>query len=398
MTYAHDEHTGTRIAAFRKLRDLTQLGLAIHAGVSYSLLTKVESGHKPASPQLLARCAKALAVSVPDLEGRPYIADLQRDRIDELIEPIRAALENWDIALDWGLEPRPLAEIHRDVARASGFRRDAEYVLMARELPALIDELVHLSHNTVGEENRRVHELLVGAYRCVHTLAYKVGMIDLGTVALDRMGWSAARAEDHCLEVLHMYLRAQQTFASGRLEVGLRVVEAAQRDLAGADVPASTSRTALTGALHLQGAILAARLGDHGQADERLSAAGAVAAASGELPDYGLSFGPTNVAAHQVSALLDRDRPVDAIAWGDTVDLPADWSRSRVGHLHIDLARANLLAGKPERALERLNLARQVAPQQARYHPSVRATVSALARQRRSTMGTLANYASWIGI
>lgn len=396
MAFPLDEHVGTRIAAFRKLRGLTQQGLATQASISYSLLTKVESGHKPASPSLIARCARVLCVSVPDLEGRPYIADLQRDRLHELVDPIRAALENWDIELAWDVPARPIDAVRGDVQRLLMRRRVADYAAMARVLPTLVDDLVQLVHVAEDRDRGQVFDLLASAYRCVHTLAYKLGLVDLGTVALDRMGWAAVHAQDPYMPVLHAYLRGQQTFVSGRHEVGLRLVEAGQRGLE--STPAGTSGTALMGSLHLQGAMLAARRGDYDQTRERLATAAEIANASGELPDYGLGFGPTNVVAHRIAASLDMDEPGDAIRFGEEFRPPAEWSPSRRGHVWIDLGRANLLAGRPETALACLNQAREAAPQQARYHSSVRETVAALARQKRATMGSLSNYASWIGI
>jgi transcriptional regulator with XRE-family HTH domain len=77
-----EEHTGARIARIRKQRGLLQQGLAHRANVSKSLLSKVECGQKPASPALIAACARALGVSTSDLLGQPYAEELRRDRMD----------------------------------------------------------------------------------------------------------------------------------------------------------------------------------------------------------------------------------------------------------------------------------------------------------------------------
>ena len=45
-----EDAVGRRIARARKLRGLTQTGLAGRAHVSKSLIAQVESGHKPATP------------------------------------------------------------------------------------------------------------------------------------------------------------------------------------------------------------------------------------------------------------------------------------------------------------------------------------------------------------
>jgi transcriptional regulator with XRE-family HTH domain len=72
-----DERTGARIATYRKLRGLTQRGLALRANVAYSTLTKIESGHSMAQPAVVAAIARALSVNVTQLTGQPYINELR---------------------------------------------------------------------------------------------------------------------------------------------------------------------------------------------------------------------------------------------------------------------------------------------------------------------------------
>ncbi|MGC0415957.1 helix-turn-helix domain-containing protein [Embleya sp. AB8] len=394
-----DEHTGARIATYRKLRGLTQQALARQAAVSYSLLTKVESGHKPATPALIAACARVLRASSFDLTGQPYLADLRRDRIGELVEPIRAAMQNWDLALDWDGAPRSVEALMVDVARAMTRRRDAHYGPMAQDLPALIDDLVYASQVFAGDDRRRVCSLLADVYRCVHTLAYKLGVTDLGTVALERPAWCAPQADDSCLPALRSFLRVQSTFTTGRHDVGRCLVDATQQALAQETARDSGGASAaLTGALDLQAAVLAAREGNADQATARLASARDLAARSGELPHYGLAWGPANVAVHTVSVNVDLERPHVAIAAAEGVVLPPDWPKSRAGHHWIDLSRAYLWAGLPDKAMDCLVSARSVSPQQTRYHPAARETVAALVRHKRLVAGSLIGYASWIGM
>jgi transcriptional regulator with XRE-family HTH domain len=228
-----EEHTGARIARIRKQRDLTQQGLAMRAHVSKSLLSKVECGHKPCSPALVAACARALGVSTSELMGQPYAEEQRRDRIDALIQPIREGLENWDVPLDWETAPRPAALIWADVQRALEQRRQAQYTDMVHDLPALIEESVQAAHTSSGEEQRLAYECLAETFRCVFTVAWKLGFLDLATVALDRLAWTAPRADEPGLAAMHAFLRAQTTMSSGRYDVGLRVVDRALRDLDG---------------------------------------------------------------------------------------------------------------------------------------------------------------------
>lgn len=393
-----EEHTGARIARIRKQRGLTQLGLSMRSNVSKSLLSKVECGQKPASPILISACARALGVSTSELLGQPYAEELRRDRMDALIQPIREGLENWDILLDWDTAPRPVALIRADVQRALEQRRQAEYTDMVRDLPALIDESVQAAHSSSGEEERQAYECLAGTFRCVFTVAWKFGFIDLATVALDRLAWTAPRADEPGLSAMHAFLRAQTTMSSGRYDVGMRVVDRALRDLEGQDARHPTGIEAMRGMLHLRAAVIAGRAKDSNQAEARLGEARALAQRTGELPDYGVTWGPTNVAVHAVAMATEMDDFRLAIERATDVHIPRGWTRSRAGHHWMDLGKAYAWENRPERALDCLRQARRIAPQQTRYHPTVRETVLALKRRERSRSDSLAQYAEWVGV
>lgn len=398
MPQSTEEHTGARIARIRKQRGLTQQGLAMRANVSKSLLSKAECGQKPTSPALVAACARALGVSTADLLGQPYAEELRRDRMDALIQPIREGLENWDVALDWETTPRPVALIRAEVQRALVQRRQAQYTDMVRDLPALIDESVQAVHTTTGEEQRQAYECLAGAFRCVFTVAWNFGYIDLATVALDRLAWTAPRADDPGLVAMYCFLRAQTTLASGRYDVGMRVVDRALRDLEGQDARRPTGIEAMRGMLHLRAAVIAGRAKDRGHAQARLAEARALAQATGELPDFGVTWGPVNVGVHAVAIASEMDEFGLAIELAEDVRIPRGWTRSRAGHHWMDLGRAHAWTGHSEQALDCLQRARRTAPQQTRYHPTVRETVLALKRRERARSSSLAQYAEWVGI
>lgn len=81
-----------------KLRGVSQRGLAARAHVSYSLLTKVEQGHRPASPAFIGAVARALRVDVPRITGQPYHAPAGQMRaLQATIDPIRRALLTHDL-------------------------------------------------------------------------------------------------------------------------------------------------------------------------------------------------------------------------------------------------------------------------------------------------------------
>ena len=63
---------GIRIAELRKIHGRTQQALAVRAGVSVSLLRKVERGERAATHSVVAAVARALSVNVTDITGQPY--------------------------------------------------------------------------------------------------------------------------------------------------------------------------------------------------------------------------------------------------------------------------------------------------------------------------------------
>jgi hypothetical protein len=78
--------------------------------------------------------------------------------------------------------------------------------------------------------------------------------------------------------------------------------------------------------------------------------------------------------------------------------MPTGYPPDRIGHHHIDAARAQLLTGDNDGAMTSLLKARQIAPQKARYHPSVRETIASLVHASRHVPDNLIGYANWVGV
>ena len=73
----------------------------------------------------------------------------------------------------------------------------------------------------------------------------------------------------------------------------------------------------------------------------------------------------------------------EAIRRGKDLTLPDDLPRERSSHHYIDLSRAWMWQGRPEKALACLTRAERLAPQRTRYHPMARQTVSQLLDHQR---------------
>ncbi len=250
---------GRRIAHARKLRGLTQVGLAGRAHVSKSLIAQVESGHKPATPSLIATVSSALNVDVTDLTGQPYRGtDARSDRIHAAIPQIRQALVYWDIAPLLDVPPRPLADLAAETGQVNRLRTQASYVELGDLLPALIMELIVHAHQARGEDRFRAFRRLADAYTAVDSMAYKLGYLDLFALAVERMSWAASQADDPLLGPVAAIRRSSAFLATGAWDGGMRLLDRAARQIEDdlSDQPAALS---VLGTIQLRTAIMAAR-------------------------------------------------------------------------------------------------------------------------------------------
>lgn len=394
MSFPHEEHTGTRIAHYRKRAGLTQRGLALKIPYSYSLLTQVESGHKPASPDLVAAVARALSVDVTALTGQPYVTELQQDRLTQLIRPIREALDLYDLGADPAITPRPTPLLAEAAERLCRQVRATLLHDAALELPDVIAEITTAAHRSPSSE---LWAALASTYRTAHDVAVKLGYYDLSTVALDRMDWAACRASDPVLGAVRQYMRALVYFREGEYSIGQRLITSGYGLLKQAEP--SRERAAVNGQLHLGASIIAARARDEDAVSAHLAEAKAYADQVGEATEvHWLSFGPTNVTVHAVSANVEMRKYGEALRNASQVVIPKEWAVSRAAHFHVDQARAQMEAGRTEAALKSLLTARRLAPQQTRYHSGARETIRGLIHLQRQTPDTLDHLAAWVGL
>lgn len=388
------ESIGQRIARYRKLRHLTQTGLASQAGISASHLAHIEQGHKQASPTIIAALARVLSVTTADLVGQPYLAELQADQLDILIQPIRWALDVYDLGVDPEIHPRPVDELHNEAERMCMLIRATDLRTAATDLPGLILETTTAAHATPSD---RAWTVLASTYRSAYDVCAKLGYQDLSALALDRMAWASERGSDPIVASIRQYLRGLAYLRAGEYRTGRRLVAVGAAMAALADP--GRERDVVTGQIYLGGAVLAARDKDGDAAEGFLAEASKLAKRTGEATRvHWLSFGPFNVAAHQVSTLVDQNLYAKALDVAKTVTMPADWPASRAAHHRAEIARAQLWTGRADEALRSLQEARNMAPQQTRYSTTVRDTVSGLLAAKRAAPNTLSNYAAWVGM
>lgn len=389
-----EEHAGTRIAHARKARRLTQRELSDLSHVSYSTLTKVEQAVLPASPSVVGALARALSVSVAELTGQPYLDELRKDQLDGLIQPIREALDVYDLGADPDLTPRPAHELEAHAERLCALVRATDIKQVAADLPGLIHDATTTAHTDPSSQNWRT---LASAYRTAYDVTTKLGFHDLCTIALDRMDWAAQRGSDPVLSGMRQYLRALAYLRSGDYRTGKRLVRLGMSVLEQAEP--SRVLDVVTGQLHLGAAVLSGRDKDQDTAQGHLGEAERIATLTGPAEKvHWLAFGPTNVQVHRVSVLAELDQYPEAVRSAEETRIPPDWPPSRRAHHYVEVARAQMWAGRTEAAFKNLQAARKVAPQQTRYHPMARATYAGLESAKRRMPDTFHNYGTWLGM
>lgn len=389
----HD-HTGARIKRLRLERHLTQRALSDLSQVPYSTLSKTEQGVIPASPHVIASVARAMRVDVATVTGQPYITELRADELDILIRPIRQSLDVYDLGADPDIIPRThqLLTAHAEELLVSV--RAGEIKQVAHQLPALILESTTAAHEAPSRESWL---LLASTYRTAYDVSSKLGYYDLAAIALARMDWAAQRGSDAVVGGMYRYMRALTYLREGEYRTGERLVSLGLRTLEQADP--GRERDVVTGQLHLGAAVMAGRSQDKARADGHLDEAERIATATGEAAEvHWLSFGPTNVGVHRVSVLAELDEYGASAEKGKELHIPTSWPASRRSHHYAELARAQMWTGEIDAAYGNLLTARKAAPQQARYHPTVRETYAGLEAAKRQLPDSFLSFGSWLGV
>lgn len=386
----------TRLRQLRKLRGLTQHQLADRSHFSVSLVKKVEQGSVPPSAAFVTGVARALGATPNELwgagEGVPQPSAKTAEGTAEVAE-LRAALDAYD-------DPRPedeqrsLASIRSRLAELGRSIYGLRYAEVARELPGLLHHLYVLADRP-GQDGEQARAALHDAYRMTGSIAGRLRQDDLAAVASERHVQLAPLTGDPRRIAISAFHRSTRQLQHGDYRAGLRMLDRAREHLHSA--PADR---AVAVQLDLRSAVLAARAGDGAQADEYVAAARAVSEqfTPPERPYYNVDASTLNITVHWCALPVENYNGTEAMRRATQVQVVDRARPERVGHHHIDMARAWLLHGDRQGALEHLNAARRIAPHPTRQHPAVRETVLALATADRRRTGSLADFARWAGI
>lgn len=384
-----DRELGSRIAQWRERRGITQRLLADRIGRSKSWLEKVEAGTRSANrlPILMTIC-RELRIDLPVLIGR----DLERDNrecIDDAeVETIRTALERYD-AVAKELPEDYLADtnqMHRQLTYVWAAFEQADYHVVSRTLPTL---LLDAQRSVVADENDDNRAILVEVYQVTASTLRKLGEYDLAWLAGDRGFALADRSGDPTQTALIGFRVANALTAIGRSRAAFDLnVSLASRVEAHAS---QASDLSVYGTMLLQSAMAAANEGNAiGVRDLIREARGVAGSVSEGANHHRLSFGPTNVGIHHVSALVSLGEGGLAIEVAATIDetgLRMIRRERRANHL-VDVARGYSQWGKRDEALEKLLEAEALAPREVTCRPGARSLIENLIERSRSAPST----------
>ncbi|MFF0746658.1 helix-turn-helix domain-containing protein [Streptomyces sp. NPDC004111] len=380
---------GPRVAYERRIASLTQAQLAERAGVSLGTIRKVERNERGVSAQTLDDLATALNVDTSRLLPGSERPD---DRVHRGMPALSRIIATCDVPDDGPV--RPLQDLELAVAEATQWRLGAQYVRISRHLPPLLGELSRALASAAPAERAAIAALLVGACRTADAVAYKYGAHDLSARLVELMRWAAPQAQDPLLDSVVAYVRTETFFAAAAHDAGLRVLEQA---IDRSPAPVGPATRASRGTLHMRAAVVAGRAANAGAAAAHLAEARALSEGEREGVFLGTAWGPDSVRIHQVSVAvsLGGDHVSQALAaageWAPPQALPAE----RRSGFWIELARAQLWAGRPDRAFESLKVARRVAPQHTREHRWVKEDAGTLRRLKRADAEELTQFAQW---
>jgi transcriptional regulator with XRE-family HTH domain len=380
---------GARVAQLRKARALTQTALARRAGVSVSLLSKIEVGDRTLTPDIAAALARTFQISLGALYGEAEVAEDQ----GVLLEDLRTAVRRYDIP---DQAPVPdLAQLRGDLDRAITLREQTDLAALLRMLPGLLTRATTYAHAAASPQG---WALLADVYSVVYALAARNRWMDLVEVAPARQAWAVGQQPNPLATAVAARDRAGTFLNCGDFDGGLNVVDraivAAEAALSGPE------RAFATGTLHLRGMTLAGRINDRAEAYRHIHAAWTAAE---EFPDdlqrHNQIFGPANTATHVLATEGDLGRPRDVIRLADELTsndtgLPP----TRLGPVHINTARAQLDLGDRDGAQTSLVQAWNVAPQMVKIHPMSREVLRVLIALHRRSNPQLVKLAQQAGL
>lgn len=371
---------GERIAATRMRSGLSQEQLAGLCGISLSYMKRIEQGScSVATFPLLLDLAQALKVKdLVDLTGVPLPLMPDGYRRHPATPAVRTAIASYSTPDG---EPPDLDDLAARIEHAwQGWqgRSRFRFATLGEALPGLIlDARRALAGYANGRRARAAREAST-LYQLVRAWTKRVGEFDLSWIAAERALQYAREADDQDLASVSLWNIVAVLGSKGLTTEARSVANQAIDDLEPRLLGAPPQRLSVYGALHLLGALQAARDYDRRAADQHLDVAGRIAAQTGERNDFRTVFGPTNVSIHRALIELELGNPMTAllIAQRTQVDRAPSVERRLVHHL--SMARSYTQEGQDVAAVAMLSRMERESPEEVQHSVVVREIIREL--------------------
>lgn len=349
---------GANVKVERLKRGWLQDCLAARAGMSKSMLGKIERGERPLTQGMGAALAHAFGISLDELLGEASPPAGAEDRLNEL----RAAMRRFDVPSD---EPVRVGRLEREMSELFRLRGDANLAAVMQTLPELLRRVQDRAQRSgLPEDWARVCDV----YSAVYWLAARHRWMTMAELAVMKQRQAAERANALARAVAARD-EAGTFLNGGDFAGGLAVVdEAVVRAEA---TMTGRSRHLALGILHLRGLTLAGRIQDKKIVERHVRGARKAAGEFDEDVDVqGIHFGPENTVVHIIATNVDLKEYATALTEGERYLRAYTLPATRISPLHMNLARARLALKDRDGALDSLEEAWRVAPQMSKVHPT----------------------------
>lgn len=351
---------------------------------SRSWVTKIERGERPLdSVRALLEVARALGVEVRELTGQPWFPEPGGPG-HEAVPAIRRALLTSNRGAN--AEPRDAAVLERDVI-ATGRLWQTEpncYSVVVPLLPGLLVEARLAASTAVGDQRRTANRVLALLCHVTQEVMARLGEPDLSWIAAHHSTLAAEEADDGLLAAASAWRVCHAVLRVDDLDEVLGTATNALAELQRKAPEPGPEHLSVAGALNLVAAVAAARAGEGraalGYLDEARITAGRLGS---DRNDFWMTFGPTNVAVHDVAIALELGDPARALRHAVAVDPSRLPSLERRSSHHVHRAHAHSLRREDGEAVRALLMAERLNPEGLRYNMLVRDLVRSLLRRRR---------------
>jgi transcriptional regulator with XRE-family HTH domain len=381
---------GERVRSVRKRRGLTQQGLADLAGVSASLIRKLEQdARKDVRLETLRKVAVALKVPTTSLMARLDAEPADEETLHQWA-PVRRAL----YGLDGQPTEAPTPEGLGDALGASmPLWKQDRYGQIAAMLPVLLRDANALVEVDLSQRHVRGRLLHLVGWLMTQTRQFDEAEFALSR-AMDDMNDSldaAATISTHCWLLLRQ----------GRLDEARQMATRWADDVEPRISRATPHQLSAWGWLLLRASAAAIRDNRPGEADDtiRLARTAAVAMGRDLTPgdDFLRTFGPVTVAMKRVENAMIEDRPDKVLQLSQTIHLtdlrPTSNNRNR--HL-LDVAEAHRRMHRQSEAFEILQGVRHDAPEWMTNQSYARDILKGIIGRRRTLTDEMCDLADFV--